>query len=130
MSTLATLGLTKAERLCARKAIDAVVAQGHAVHEAPFRLVGSFMDLPTTYPAQIAFSVPKRYMPLAVQRNRMKRLMREAYRLHKHRWYQALDGKEHECAWLLIYQSRTPLPWAKVEGTMTRLFDRWLAQHA
>ena len=61
------------------------------MHESPIKLVGRIMDLPTTAPAQVAFAIPKRYMKLAVHRNRMRRLMREAYRLHKGTYHARLS---------------------------------------
>jgi ribonuclease P protein component len=38
-------------------------------------------------PARIGFSVPKKKFRKAVQRNRIKRLVREAWRLNKHLLY-------------------------------------------
>lgn len=78
-----TLG--KTERLKSRKAIDLLFKTGKSFSVFPFRVVFSknvfnekhFSNL------QCAFSVSKRYFKKAVDRNRIKRLMREAYRLQK-----------------------------------------------
>jgi RNase P protein component len=45
-------------------------------------------------------------MKLAVDRNRMRRLLREAYRLNKHRYQDRLKQRGKQCAWLFIYQGK------------------------
>ena len=74
-----TLG--KEERLCSRKAIEELFSGGHqSVSAYPIRAV--FM--PREEPGiRIMVSVSKRYFKRAVKRNRIKRRIREAYRLQK-----------------------------------------------
>ena len=49
-------------------------------------------------PVSVLVSVPKKRFRHAVDRNRMKRLVREAYRLNKHILWEALEGKEYKLA--------------------------------
>jgi ribonuclease P protein component len=119
----------KHERLCGRLHIQEVIAQGRAVHEKPFKLVGRIMTLPTVAPAQVAFAVPKRNLKLAVDRNRVKRLMREAYRLNKHTYLERLQAGGKQCAWLFVYQARTPITLAEAQQKITRALDRWMKEH-
>lgn len=109
--------------------MEEVVSTGRSVHDAPFKLVGKIMALPTEAPAQVAFAVPKRNLRLAVQRNRMKRLMREAYRLDKHRWYAKLAASGRQCAWLIVFQGKAPVTLAETRLKISRSLDRWLEQH-
>lgn len=46
-------------------------------------------------PVRIAVSVPKKRTPLAVHRNRTKRLIREAWRLNKHSLYEFVPPHLH-----------------------------------
>ena len=79
-----TLG--KAERLKSRNAIEAVFKNGKSFSIFPFRIV-HIISIPKRNIAgsqvQAGFSVSTRYFKKAVDRNRIKRLMRESWRLQK-----------------------------------------------
>ena len=120
---------SKHERLTGRLRITEVVEKGRTVQESPIKLMGRIMELPTTAPAQVAFAIPKRHMKLAVHRNRMRRLMREAYRLDKGRVYDRLRDSDRQCAWLFIYQGREPLTLAETRHRLSRLLERWMEKH-
>ncbi|WKZ65310.1 MAG: ribonuclease P protein component [Flavobacteriales bacterium] len=119
----------KSERLCGRLRLKEVATTGRAVNEPPFRLVGKMMQLPTDAPAQVAFAVPSRSMRRAVQRNRMKRLMREAYRTGKHDLHERLRAEGRQCAWLFIFQGREPVSQEETRQRITRALSRWMEQH-
>lgn len=119
----------KHERLTGRDRLKQVATTGKAINSPPFRLVGLLMPLDTVAPAQIAFAIPKRHLRLAVHRNRMRRMMREVYRLDKQRWYTAFRAADVQCAWLLIYQGKATIGWEEVQQKITALLDRWVQQH-
>ena len=76
-------GLKKAERLCGKKAIDALFAgtNSKSLSAYPIRIVFR----PTEEAGiRILVSVSKKRFRHAVDRNRVKRQLREAYRLNKH----------------------------------------------
>lgn len=76
-------GLKKAERLCGKKAIDALfVGTGSKSLSAyPIRTVFRSTE---EAGIRILVSVSKKRFRHAVDRNRVKRQLREAYRLNKH----------------------------------------------
>lgn len=115
--------------MCGQLRMKEVVTTGRSVHESPIKLVGKKIKLPTQEPAQVAFAVPRRYMKRAVHRNRMRRLMREAWRTEKRPYQDRLRSKQVQCAWLFIYQGRTPITFSETRTKILRSLDRWMKEH-
>ncbi|WP_104384266.1 ribonuclease P protein component [Sphingobacterium sp. HMA12] len=77
---------TKEERLCAKKRIDTLFKSGSSFVLYPFRIVFILEKNKQTeniLPCQSILSVSKRRFKRAVDRNAIKRMMRESYRLQK-----------------------------------------------
>ena len=89
MDSVGTHTLSKDERLCSRKAMEELFGGGHqSVTAFPIRAIFMPNGLGMV---RIMVSVSKRYFKRAVKRNRIKRQLREAYRLQKE-LLQPLDG--------------------------------------
>ena len=70
----------KSSRLCSRKAIESLFGgNSRSLAAYPLRVVFE----PSTDNTQVLFSVSKRHFKHAVDRNRAKRQLREAWRLHR-----------------------------------------------
>lgn len=78
--------LSKEERICSKLLIDKLFGGGsHSMSAFPLRMVYRYEESEDDEPAvRILVSVPKRCFKRAVKRNRVKRQIREAYRLNKH----------------------------------------------
>jgi len=63
-------------------------------------------ELPANAPAQAGFTVSSRKFPRAVDRNRIKRLGRECWRLHKSPLLQLLQEKQLQLAVFFIYTDK------------------------
>ncbi|AGC76516.1 ribonuclease P protein component [Nonlabens dokdonensis] len=74
-----TLGRNK--KLKSKKATDLLFSDGKSIRKGPLRVV-YFVEA-SGGDHQIGVSVGKRFFKSAVDRNRVKRLMRESYRLHQ-----------------------------------------------
>lgn len=74
----------KEERLHSKKLITELFSKGSSFNLYPLRFVFIRQAAPTVTPPQVLVSVSKKYFKKAVDRNRLKRQMREAYRTHKH----------------------------------------------
>ncbi|MEO6330638.1 MAG: ribonuclease P protein component [Ginsengibacter sp.] len=82
--------LTKSERLKSRKLIEQLFREGKSFSNHPFKIL--YLVAESGYaPLQSGFAVSKKNFKKAVDRNRIKRLIKEAYRLQK----KALTGKLH-----------------------------------
>lgn len=120
------------ERLRSRKEIDHLFAgSSQSVAQYPLRLVWCEMAQPRSdYPMQMAVSVSKKRFKRAVDRNRIKRLMREAYRLHKHRLYAALPEDAPQLAGMLLFVDKEIPDFQQLEKSMRKLIDKFIRNQA
>ena len=123
--------LNKTERLKRRKIIEQLFGEGRAVAAFPIRVQYKMVDELLAVPLQAGFSASSRNFKRAVDRNRIKRLMREAYRLQKAPLEQALQTKQRRLALFLIYTGKELPEYAlikeKTEAVLTKLM-RTLAE--
>ena len=85
---------SKKERLCSTKLLEQLFHSGHRIMMFPYSvhwMVCPKENLPSNIPVQVLIATSKRKFHHAVDRNRVKRLTRECYRIHKPQLYQFLD---------------------------------------
>lgn len=109
--------LSKAERLKGRLGFESLFDRGLVLKKFPLKLVHTPISGADTH--LFGVSVPKRNISSAAARNRIKRQIREAYRLNK-----PLVA-DHTEAMLFIYQSKEVLPYAQIEKAMLALLNRF-----
>ena len=85
--------LNKKDRLKSKKLIEELFTDGKSISVYPMRLIHLEKEHCGNHFVQSAFSVSKRKFKLAVHRNRIKRLMREAYRTNHETILQDIDKK-------------------------------------
>ncbi len=123
-------GFKKSERLCSTIAINELVQNGNTINHFPFRLlytVASQAEVIRSSTVQIAIAVPKKKFKRAVDRNLLKRRIREAYRLNKATLYDVTERKAATLNLLLVYVSTEILPYGEIEVKLIKLLER-LAQ--
>ncbi len=121
---MAGLTLCKRERLVSRKLIDALFSGSRSMAAFPLRVVYIKKDCAQEdEPVQILVSVPKRHFKHAVDRNRVKRQVREAYRHHKSLLYESLPAGQ-QLLLAFIWLSSQHVPTAEVERCVVSLMKR------
>lgn len=116
----------KAQKLCSQKLADRLFTQPrrHSAIAYPLRVVWLKREAADrACPLQLLISVPKRHLKHAVDRNRAKRQVREAYRLQKESLEQRLAQSGAALAIALLWVADTPQPTAKVNRSVRRLLD-------
>lgn len=118
-----TLG--KPERLCSKKQIEKMFSGGSKSFSIyPLRVVFIPADKREDALASILVSVSKKRFKKAVDRNRIKRQIREAYRRNKHELLRFLNEKETGLAIAFIYLSDKEVLTAEIEEKMKTLLAR------
>ena len=117
----------KAEHLCLKRDIGRLFSAGtKSLSAYPLRVVVGAAETGSV-PVKVLMSVSKRRLHHAVDRNRAKRQMREAYRLNKHILLDSLV--EGECLHLaFVWLADRPLPTKFVMSKMQNLLVRLTEQ--
>jgi ribonuclease P protein component len=91
--------------LKSRKIIQQLFAGGKSFAIFPLRII--YLELNNEAPClQAAFSVSTRHFKKAVDRNRIKRLLRESYRLNKHSLMNTLAESNKQVAVFFIFTGK------------------------
>ena len=114
------------ERLKSDKIIEQLFKEGKAVKQNGFALIYLYAPLNVMYPAQAGFTVPKRNFKSALDRNRIKRLMREAYRLRKFELYQKLVERKQQLAMMWVYNGKQIPDYTQAEKAISACIDKLL----
>ena len=121
--TIMSQSFHKTERLKSKIIFDELIASGSSVKKYPFILVWKKLNVDQSYPIKIAFSVSKKRFPLAVERNEIKRKIREVYRLKKSGIYANLNNNY---AVLLIYTPKKKIKRDFLNNKLTLIFEYFI----
>lgn len=118
-----TFSLSRQEILRSRKSIESLFKTGRSVKAYPILLV--WQDSTHTKIAlEAAFSVSKKRFKRAVDRNRIKRLMREAYRLNKHVLKEQISSRQSGLQIMFIYTGKDIPSFTEVEKKIIESMQR------
>ncbi len=112
-----TLG--KKERLKSKKLIERLFKEGENIKKFPLRFIYLKTDSLQNNSIQASFSVPKRNFKKAVDRNRIKRLLREAYRIEKREFF---ENSTIPFVFMLTYLGKKEPKFSDIQEKIRELF--------
>lgn len=112
--------LSKDERLHLKRHQDVLFDKGQSFVAYPLRLV--YLCTDTVLPARVSMmiSVPKKKFKRAVKRNRIKRLIREAYRIRKYELIEPLTEKNKSLLMAFLFLDKELPSFAVIEKAMKK----------
>lgn len=90
----------------------------------PFRVAFVKVDATDNAALQILISVPKKSFKKAIHRNRIKRRIRELFRLNKNTIESLLEAKNESYALHILYVSKEEIPYENMEQAWLKLTNK------
>ena len=117
--------LSKNERLKSRKLITNLFSNGFVLDNFPFKVVYILSDIKDfQHPAKMAVSVTKKNFKRAVDRNYIKRKIKEAYRKSKTELYNYLEANNQKVYFIVIYTAKEDLNIQQIESNMKNMIKK------
>ena len=113
----------KKEKLKSKKLIEKLFKDGKTLSNFPLKLIYLKVDVPVDAKFKTGVAVPKKNFKSAVKRNRIKRLLREAYRLNKHLVF---NNSEGNFAFLILYLGKEMPTYPEIEEGMQKILQKFL----
>ena len=132
MKTVERNFFPKSERLYLQKDIDKLFASGQTFFSYPLRIV----YLPVTKDdaaesgISVLISVPKKRIRYAVKRNRIKRLIRESYRVNKSKSVEHFKSAEKQFHVAFLYTCNDMKTYADIEKAMQKALEMIMVRFA
>ena len=101
------------------KTIDLLFLEGRSFTSSPVKLIYGSIDGAEVH--KVGFGVSKKHFRKAVDRNRLKRQMREAYRINKHL---LKSNNELTFALMFLYIDREKVSFEKIQDAMLALLNK------
>ncbi len=116
---------TKKERLCGIKTVSELFAGGRTISQPPLRVVFRVMPSSESLPSvRVLISVPKRNFKRAVDRNLIRRRIREAWRKNKQPLMTFMSESERRIELALLWTDTEIKPYAITEKCVIAVIER------
>jgi ribonuclease P protein component len=118
---------SKIEKLKSKILIETLFNEGKSVVAFPLRLVCIKTEFDEPVKVKCGVSVSKRTFKKAVDRNRVKRLMREAYRLNKNSYFNNITT---QYALMILYIGNDKPTFEQTNKAMKKLLEKFIEVHS
>jgi len=116
---------TRGERLCGIKAISELFSGGRNINLPPLRIIYRILPAGETFePVRLLISVPKRHFRKAVDRNLMRRRIREAWRKNRMPLREIISGSGRRIELAVIWNDTEIKPYDATEKCVKDLIER------
>jgi ribonuclease P protein component len=116
-------GFGRKEKLKSRKQIEALFLNGKNISAFPLRVTYQFLPSEESI-VQVGVTAGKKYFKRAVDRNRIKRLIREAYRLQKTSLVETAKQKQQKGFLFFVYTDKTIASFTVIKEAMSKALNR------
>lgn len=116
-------GFGRKEKLKSRKQIEELFLNGKSFSMFPLRVTYRFIPSEEAN-VQVGVTAGKRFFKKAVDRNRIKRLIREAYRLQKNDLAESLKQKGQKAFLFFMYTDKTIVSFLTIKEAMNKALKR------
>ena len=123
-----TFSYNKFEKLKSRKQIELLFAQGKSISSFPVKVFYLPVEHTPEHPVQVGVGVSARNFKKAVDRNTIKRRMREAYRLHKLPLHEHLVPAEKSVAVFILWIDKQLPTSAALQDLMPTVIEKLIKQ--
>lgn len=116
--------LSAQERIKSRKNIETLFRSGKAFFVYPYKVIYLFESDGNPTPLQFMVSVPKKQFKHAVDRNRIKRQIREAWRTQNIDLKHQIEEKKTTLQVAFLYQTKEMLPYSDLQKAILKAIGR------
>jgi ribonuclease P protein component len=124
----ATFSYNKFEKLKSRKQIELLFAKGKTIAAFPVKVFYLTVEHTPVHPVQVGVGVSARNFKKAVDRNTIKRRMREAYRLHKLPLHEHLVAQQKSVVVFILWIDKQMPTTAALQDLMPTVIEKLIKQ--
>ena len=114
----------KKERLKSRKDIEGLMKGGRSINVTPIKMIWKEEERTGTIPAKATVTVSKKNFKRAVDRNKLKRRMREAFRKNKQELVEHLLKKNKKINLMFIHVDKELSEYNLIENSIIKTLEK------
>lgn len=118
----------KKQKLCSDKEIEKLFENGNSIAETPLKVIWLTQKKSDNSSVKLLIVVSKKRLKLAVERNVIKRRIKESYRLQKNKLEAFLKSHKQQLNLAIIYQNNKILDYNTIDLKINLLLSRLIKQ--